>query len=152
MLGMAFFKSLVKQHGVQFFEPIGKALAAAGIKKPNLLNPAHAWALRKAIGPYAKWLLGEKLSGQPHAATCPPNAGRAAKRMPSSPPIGCNSSPLEIDGTMRKHQLALADRQCRMSDLSQRMQDAVTILHEPVRRPQQTTKSSAPPPTCCARI
>jgi hypothetical protein len=44
MLGMAFFKSLVKQHGKQFFEPIGKALAAAGIKKPNPLNPAHAWA------------------------------------------------------------------------------------------------------------
>ena len=41
MLGMAFFKSLVKQHGVQFFEPIGKALQASGIKKPNLLNPAH---------------------------------------------------------------------------------------------------------------
>ena len=26
MLAMAFFKSLVKHHGVQFFEPIGKAL------------------------------------------------------------------------------------------------------------------------------
>ena len=32
MLGMAFFKSLVKQHGMQFFEPIGKALAAAASK------------------------------------------------------------------------------------------------------------------------
>ncbi|MEO8497719.1 MAG: acyl-CoA dehydrogenase family protein, partial [Planctomycetota bacterium] len=29
MLGMAFFKSLVKQHGTVYFEPIGKALAAA---------------------------------------------------------------------------------------------------------------------------
>ena len=29
---------------------------------------------------------------------------------------------------MSKHQLALADRQCRMSELSQRLQDAVTIL------------------------
>ena len=38
MLGMAFFKSLVKQHGTRFFEPIGKALAAAGIKKPNPLE------------------------------------------------------------------------------------------------------------------
>ena len=33
MLAMAFFKSLVKQHGMQFFEPIGKALQAAGIKQ-----------------------------------------------------------------------------------------------------------------------
>ena len=48
MLGMAFFKSLVKHHGTRFFEPIGKALAAARIKKPNPLNPAHAWALRGA--------------------------------------------------------------------------------------------------------
>ena len=37
-------------------------------------------------------------------------------------------SPLVIDGVMRKHQLALADRQCRMAYLSQQIQDAVTIL------------------------
>ena len=30
MLGMAFFKSLIKEHGKTFFEPIGKALQAAG--------------------------------------------------------------------------------------------------------------------------
>ncbi|HEY4235024.1 MAG TPA: acyl-CoA dehydrogenase family protein, partial [Lacipirellulaceae bacterium] len=30
MLGMGFFKSLVKQHGKTYFEPVGKALAAAG--------------------------------------------------------------------------------------------------------------------------
>src|SRR5207244_441536 len=32
MLGMAFFKSLVKEHGRQFFEPIGKALQKYGMK------------------------------------------------------------------------------------------------------------------------
>src|SRR5207253_1340557 len=38
-------------------------------------------------------------------------------------------SPYEISyKTMSKHQLGLADRQCRMSELSQRLQDAVTIL------------------------
>src|SRR5205085_5187492 len=36
--------------------------------------------------------------------------------------------PLELSGAMRKHQLKLADRQCRMAELSQRVQDAVTIL------------------------
>src|SRR6185436_2495451 len=71
MLGMAFFKSLVKQHGTEFFEPIGKALAAAGIKRPNPLNPAHAWALRGAVAPYAKWWLSQKL--RPHSkADLPP--------------------------------------------------------------------------------
>ena len=57
MLGMAFFKSLVKQHGKQYFEPIGKALQAAGIKKPNLAQPGprlgparRACAVRQMAG------------------------------------------------------------------------------------------------------
>jgi hypothetical protein len=127
MLGMAFFKSLVKQHGMRFFEPIGKALAAAGIKKPNPLNPAHAWALRKTVGPYMKWLIGQKLSSSP------------SPKLPDGMPANLQShaefaaqwlarSPLVIDGVMRKHQLALADRQCRMAYLSQQLQDAVTML------------------------
>ena len=36
--------------------------------------------------------------------------------------------PDEISGTMVKHQLKLADRQCRMSELSARIQDVVTLL------------------------
>ena len=35
---------------------------------------------------------------------------------------------LEISGTMSKFQLALADRQCRMAELSQRCQDLITML------------------------
>ena len=34
----------------------------------------------------------------------------------------------EVSGAMEKHQLKLADRQCRMAELSQRIQDTVTIL------------------------
>ncbi len=41
---MAFFKSLIKEHGKEFFEPIGKTLQSAGIKNFNPMNPAHAWA------------------------------------------------------------------------------------------------------------
>jgi hypothetical protein len=126
MLGMAFFKSLVKQHGVQFFEPIGKALAAAGIKKPNLGNPAHAWKLKGPLLQYSKWFAGQKLSGtaRPQWPLMPPalkdHAGFAAEFL--------TRSPLEISGTMRKHQLKLADRQCRISELSSRLQDAVIML------------------------
>ena len=51
MLGLAFFKSLVKEHGKQFFEPIGKAFQAAGISKPNMANPRHAWVVkRRTVG------------------------------------------------------------------------------------------------------
>ena len=41
---------------------------------------------------------------------------------------GLQNSPLEISGTMRKHQLKLADRQCRMSELSLRIQKLVVML------------------------
>ncbi len=51
MLGMAFFKSLIKEHGKTYFEPIGKALQASGIKKPNMMNPAHALGAALGAGP-----------------------------------------------------------------------------------------------------
>jgi alkylation response protein AidB-like acyl-CoA dehydrogenase len=126
MLSMAFFKSLVKQHGVQFFEPVGKALQKAGIKNPNMANPAHLWALRGVVGPYVKWLAGQKLRPKPRTqlpvmpATLAAHADFACSYL--------QNSPQEISGTMSKHQLGLADRQCRMSELSQQLQDAVTIL------------------------
>ena len=126
MLGMAFFKSLVKQHGTEFFEPIGKALAAAGIKQPNPLNPAHLWILRGAIFPYAKWMIGQYLSPKPKPSLPPmphklaEHAARAANWL--------QRQPLEISGAMRKHQLKLADRQCRMSELSSRVQKQVVML------------------------
>jgi hypothetical protein len=126
MLGMAFFKSLVKQHGVQFFEPVGKALAAAGIKKLSPMNPAHMWALRRELPPYAAWLLSKKLSfaGSPKLPPMPTSLRQHAE-------YACRMLPkmsLEIDGAMRKHQLKLADRQLRMSELSSRVQKLVTML------------------------
>ena len=36
--------------------------------------------------------------------------------------------PLEISGTMSKHQLKLADRQCRMAGISQQVQNLLTIV------------------------
>ena len=126
MLGMAFFKSFVKHHGTTYYEPVGTCIAAAGIRKPNPINPAHAWALRKVIKPYGKWYLGEKFGGKPKAAlpampaVLREHAEFAADRL--------QRSPLEINGVMQKHQLKLADRQCRMSELSTRIQNYVIIL------------------------
>ncbi len=126
MLSMGFFKSLVKDHGKRFFEPIGMALQAAGIKKPNPMNPAHAWALKGAVLPYMKWVVAQKLS-----ATSKPllpgmstelraHAAEAFERL--------QRIAAEISGTMQKYQLALADRQCRMTHLSQKTQDLITVL------------------------
>ena len=51
MLGMAFFKSLVKHHGKQFFEPIGRTLHERGIAKPNMANPATSMGAAPTDGP-----------------------------------------------------------------------------------------------------
>jgi alkylation response protein AidB-like acyl-CoA dehydrogenase len=125
MLGMAFFKSLVKQHGRQFFEPIGKILAANKIRKPNLLNPAHLWKLKGPMASYAKWMAAQKVRGShvelpPLTRELRGHAEFAAKHL--------RKSATEISGAMRKHQLKLADRQCRMSELSARVQSLVVIL------------------------
>ncbi len=126
MLGMALFKSLVKQHGRQYFEPIGKVLAANKLKKPNLLNPVHLWKLKGPMWQYSKWFAGRKLQfgGHTELPSLPKNlrdhahfASRGLRHMAG-----------EISGAMRKHQLKLADRQCRMSELSARVQSLVVIL------------------------
>ncbi|MEX0585653.1 MAG: acyl-CoA dehydrogenase family protein, partial [Pirellulales bacterium] len=126
MLGLGFFKSLVKQHGKEYFEPIGQVLHAAGIRRPNPLNPAHAWALRGVAWPYAKWTLAQWLRSSPAPALpeMPANLRAHAE-------LACESlqrSAFSISGTMRKFQLQLADRQCRMSELSSRLQRLVVML------------------------
>ncbi len=126
MLGMAFFKSLVKQHGKQFFEPIGKALNSKGIRQPNLMNPAHLWTLKGPMFNYSKWFVKRKLTGaerDPLNEMSSDLRGHAdfAQRYLSS-------SSLRISAMMRQHQLKLADRQCSMAQISQAIQDAVVIL------------------------
>ncbi len=127
MLGLGFFKSLIKNHGKTYFEPIGKALQAAGIRKPNPMNPAHAWALRKAVGPYAKWRLGESMSGK-RRMRMPGGMPRSLADHARFAADALQSSRLEISSTMSKHQLKLADRQCRMAELSLRVQKLVVML------------------------
>ncbi len=125
MLGMAFFKSLIKQHGTVFFEPIGKALQAAGIRRPNPLNPMHAWALRKALPPYASWYGKQWLLGK---SVDLPRLPRPLDQHAEFAAAQLQRSPLRISGAMRKHQLKLADRQCRIAELSAQLQASVVIL------------------------
>jgi alkylation response protein AidB-like acyl-CoA dehydrogenase len=126
MLGMGFFKSLIKEHGKTYFEPIGRTLQELGVKRPNLLNPAHALALRKPLWNYSKWWMGANLSRSAHPALpAMPNRLVEHARFAID---GLQRSRLEISNVMRTHQLRLADRQCRMSELSQRVQDLVVIL------------------------
>lgn len=126
MLGMAFFKSLVKVHGTKFFEPIGKALAAKGIKTPNPLNPSHAMALMGPSMPYFSWKLKQMIAGGQRAAIrlsdqkLSAHAQFAADRL--------QKSRLTVDSLMFKYKLSLADRQCAMAYLSQQIQDMIVML------------------------
>jgi alkylation response protein AidB-like acyl-CoA dehydrogenase len=138
MLGMGFFKSLIKDHGKTFYEPIGRSLQQANIRNFNPANPAHAWALRDALVPYSKWYLGQVTSGWRHASfpTMPKRLAEHAQFAADA----LQRSRLEIDGVMRKHQLKLADRQCRMSELSTRLQDLVVILTTSLWAAQQSNE------------
>ncbi|HEX6962856.1 MAG TPA: acyl-CoA dehydrogenase family protein, partial [Lacipirellula sp.] len=126
MLAMGFFKSLVKDHGKTFFEPIGKTLAAKGIKKPNPMNPAHAWALKDVAWPYMKWLAARRLARTPKPTL--PEMPSQLQRHAEFAAENLQRMALEISSTMSKFQLALADRQCRMAELSLRCQDLITML------------------------
>jgi alkylation response protein AidB-like acyl-CoA dehydrogenase len=126
MLGLAFFKSLVKEHGKRFFEPIGKALQGAGIRAFSPLNPRHLWAMRRELSAYSRWSLGERFKSRDRQAI-PGMDPRLAEHVRFAQEA-FHRAPREISAAMRKHQLKLADRQCRMAELSQRVQDAVVLL------------------------
>ena len=126
MLGMAFLKSLVKDHGRRFFEPIGRRASELGLKRPSPLNPVHAWGLRREITPYGIWKLKQLLAGWRR-----PRLELKCRRLASLAKFavdGLQRSRLEIDSLMIRHQLKLPDRQVSMAELSQRIQDQVVML------------------------
>lgn len=140
MLGMAFFKSLVKEHGRQFFEPIGQALQRNKMKGLNPTNPAHLWKLRRELGAYAKWRLGQSFTGSDKA----PVSGLSPALQAHVDFARESFARLrkEISAAMVKHQLKLADRQCRMTELSQRAQDTVTLLVTALWAQRQTSEAA----------
>jgi alkylation response protein AidB-like acyl-CoA dehydrogenase len=140
MLGMAFFKSLVKEHGKAFFEPIGKALQREQIRSFSPMNPLHLWALRRELGAYSKWSMGQRLVARDRQQV-PGMNPRLAEHVAFALDQ-FQRSPREISTTMRKHQLKLADRQCRIAELSQRVQDTVVMLVTALWGHQQKNEAS----------
>jgi acyl-CoA dehydrogenase len=126
MLGMAFFKSLVKEHGKAFFEPIGKALQAHQMKTFNPINPGHLWKLRGELWSYSKWSMGRKFMGRDTQTVAGLDA-RLAEHLQFALDM-CQSHAVELSDAMKKHQLKLADRQCRISELSLRVQDTIVMI------------------------
>lgn len=128
MLGMAFFKSLAKHHGQKYFEPVGKALERNKIKSFNPLNPAHAFALRNELVPYAFWRIGKELAVSDKKSKYLAKFDSKLRNHILAAMDMLSDSPLELSAAMVKHQLRLPDRQCRIADMSQRVQDIITIL------------------------
>jgi alkylation response protein AidB-like acyl-CoA dehydrogenase len=126
MLGMAFFKSLVKEHGKQFFEPIGKAVTQHQIQRFNPKNPAHLWKLRREMSAYARWSIGRRFIARDRAQV-PGMDPRLTRHVAFAQDL-CQRHAQELSGALSKYQLKLADRQCRMAELSQRVQDTIVIL------------------------
>jgi len=126
MLSMGFFKSLIKEHGKKFFEPIGKVLAQNNIRQPNPLNPAHALKLAPVAMPYVKWRAAQTFGGSKRANV--PNLPGQLGELAQFAADNLQKSRLHIDRLMQTHQLSLADRQCAMAELSQRIQDLVVML------------------------
>jgi alkylation response protein AidB-like acyl-CoA dehydrogenase len=150
MLGLAFFKSLVKEHGKQFFEPIGRRLQETRLPTFNPFNPVHAWKLRRELTAYSRWLIGQRLSQIAGSRQSPgSNLTVADPRLAGHVHFAIQQFrrfPLEISAVMTRHQLKLADRQCRMAELSQRVQDTVTMVVAALwadRQPSEVTKSAA---------
>jgi len=126
ILGLGFFKSLIKEHGKEYFEPFAKTLVASGIRNPNMANPAHMLKLAPAAMPMMKWWAGQKVSGaqKPQLGSLPPALADHA-RFAAGALQKCR---FEINGLMVKHQLKFADRQCAMADVSKRVQDMIVIF------------------------
>jgi alkylation response protein AidB-like acyl-CoA dehydrogenase len=126
VLGMAFFKSLVKEHGKRFFEPIGKALQRHQMKTLNPLNPLHGWRLRKELAPYAKWKFGQWFAATDRQSV--PGMDRRLAGHVDFALAAFGKLRGEVNGALEKYQLKLTDRQCLIAELSQRIQDNVVIL------------------------
>ena len=126
VLGMAFFKSLAKAHGQEFFEPIGKALAKKNLRTLNPMNPSHVMALFPELSKYAFWKAGKIFEG-PDQHIIEGMNERLQEHVNFVMDM-MNKLPMELSDNMVKHQLKLADRQCRIAELSQRVQDTVIML------------------------
>jgi alkylation response protein AidB-like acyl-CoA dehydrogenase len=126
MLGLAFFKSLVKEHGKAYFEPIGKRLQQHAMKTMNPANPLHLWRLRRELWAYGKWAMGRKFQLRDRQTVEGMDSRLADHLAFARESMQCVAD--EVSAVMTKHQLKLADRQCRMAELSQRIQSLVVML------------------------
>ena len=105
---MAFYKSIAKEHGKAYFEPIGLFLQQHKMKGLNPTNPAQLWRLRHEMWSYGKWKMGQAFAGRDRAPVAGLAAGLQAHVDFARESFGRLRK--NISASMAKHQLKLADR------------------------------------------
>jgi hypothetical protein len=123
MLRLAFFKSMVKDHGETFMAPIGERLAAE-VKRKNkkyekFSHFENAWFLLKNIGaiiPYLWWKFKKKLPAFGGITTnCGSNKTIIKKNIKNIKKL----APL-ISSDMAKHKMKFVDRQLIIAEWTQK--------------------------------
>src|SRR5262249_15757112 len=103
-------------------------------------SPRHLWILRRELGAYTSWSLGRKLMWRDRQGV-PGMNPRLAEHVSFALAM-CQRHATDLSAAMRKHQLKLADRQCRMSELSLRVQDTIVMLVTGLWGQQQAKETS----------
>jgi len=122
ILSLALFKTLIKNHGKTYFEPIGKALDKEKVKSPRMKD---LWKYRREFGKYAWWLAKEYTTSKKYDIR---SIHPGLQKNYACAINALQGSSLKIDKMMRRHQLKLADRQIDMFNMSNIIQNAVTVI------------------------
>ena len=97
MLGMGFFKSLIKEHGKTYFEPIGKALAGAGRPPAEPDEPRARLGLAQAAGRLRQLARRREARRGPRTRRCPAMPANLAAHAR----FAIDGAPEEPDGDQR---------------------------------------------------
>ncbi|MDA7950977.1 MAG: acyl-CoA/acyl-ACP dehydrogenase [Pirellulaceae bacterium] len=136
ILSLAFMKGLLKEHGKEYFYPIGKRFEEVGIQKPNMKSIGHLWSIRKELFRYGLWRLnaqfgpwvtGDKVLKESEFSLTHSRAHQLLANLHQAL-TELQKSSIELSELMQKHQLRLADRQCALVAVASRIQQATVVL------------------------
>ena len=123
MLSMAFFKSVAKEHGMSYMLPLGESVKS--ITKKGKWFSGSASLMKHGIR-YAWWRF-RKMTRFSNRQSVPGMNKRLQAHVNFAMDTFAKLS-VELSKSMVKHQLKLADRQCRIAHMSMRCQDTLILL------------------------
>jgi alkylation response protein AidB-like acyl-CoA dehydrogenase len=125
IISLAFFRTLTKQHAMQLYIPLQKAAERLAAKRLQLWNPYHLWMAREPLTQFAQWRLRHAWSRQ---IKLPPEVAPPFREHVSFAAKGLQRLAVEISRAMVQHGRRISNLQCRMLELSRRVQKYITLL------------------------